>query len=159
MRHCVTFSYFYSFSHLSIYLPLPSIISLYYFTMLSLDISSNNFLQKHNFDHFDLTFYKHFSCEILFSDFVYLFLDHITNASNKRCRVLNFVQNSRRAHVSISPRSGNDEDEPDEVESLSSSWMKYFIFKMRSTSFIPQSKIVHWSSSQTNDASLVESVC
>ncbi len=50
----------------------------------------------------------------------------------------------------------NDEDEVDEVDvgSPSSSWMKY-IFKMWSTSFIHHSEVVHWSSSQMNDTSLL----
>ncbi len=39
---------------------------------------SNNFSPKRDFDHFDLILYKRFSCEILFSDFVYLLLDRIT---------------------------------------------------------------------------------
>ncbi len=46
--------------------------------MVSLDVSSNIFLQKRNFDHLDLILFKCLSCEILFSDFVYLLLEHIT---------------------------------------------------------------------------------
>ncbi len=49
--------------------------------MVLLDVSSNNFLHKHNFDHFDLILFKRISCKISFSDFVYFLLDHITNAS------------------------------------------------------------------------------
>ncbi len=33
--------------------------------------------------------------------------------------------------------------------------MKYFIFKVWSTSFIHQSKVVHWSTSRMNDTSLL----
>ncbi len=66
IRLCVPFSYFYCFSHLSIYLPLPSIISLKYFNMVLLDVSSNDFLQKHDFDHFDLILFQRFSCKISF---------------------------------------------------------------------------------------------
>ncbi len=39
-----------------------------------------SFLQKHDFDHFELIFFKRLSCEILFSDFVYLLLNRITFA-------------------------------------------------------------------------------
>ncbi len=35
------------------------------------------FLQKHDFDHFDLILFKRPSCEISFSDFVYLLLNRI----------------------------------------------------------------------------------
>ncbi len=55
--------------------------------MVLLDVSSNNFLQKHDFDHTDLVLFKRLSREILFSDFVYLLLDRITNSKkikNKR---------------------------------------------------------------------------
>ncbi len=45
--------------------------------MVLLNVSSNNFLQEHNFDQFDLIFFKHLSCKFLFSNFVYLLLDHI----------------------------------------------------------------------------------
>ncbi len=48
-------------------------------TSLWLDVSFNDFLQKHGFDHFDLILFKRLCCEISFSDFVYLLLDHITN--------------------------------------------------------------------------------
>ncbi len=72
MRLCVPFSYFYGFSHLSTYLLLPSIISLWYFSIVLLDVSSNDFLQKHDFDHFDLTLFKRLSCKISFSNFVYV---------------------------------------------------------------------------------------
>ncbi len=37
----------------------------------------------------------------------------------------------------------NEVDELDEGESLSNSWMKYFIFKKCSTSFVHQSEVVH----------------
>ncbi len=43
-----------------------------------LDVSFNDFLQKHDFDHFNLILHKRLSCEILFSHFVYLLLDRIT---------------------------------------------------------------------------------
>ncbi len=46
--------------------------------MVSLDTSSNDFSQKHNFDHFHLILFKHLFRKISFSDFVYLLLDHIT---------------------------------------------------------------------------------
>ncbi len=59
------------------------------------------FFAKHNFDHFDLILFKRLFCEILFSDFAYLLLDHITNGfqntqitnvfiivSKKRIRIL-----------------------------------------------------------------------
>ncbi len=39
---------------------------------------------------------------------------------------------------------------------LNSFWMKYFILKMWSTSFIHQSEVVHWSSSWINDTSLAD---
>ncbi len=45
--------------------------------MLLLDVSSNLFLQKHDFDRFDLILFKRLSCEISFSNFVYLSLNHI----------------------------------------------------------------------------------
>ncbi len=47
--------------------------------MVLLDVSSNDFLQKHNFD--DLILYKRLYCEISFSYFVYLLLDRITHTS------------------------------------------------------------------------------
>ncbi len=78
MQLCVPFSYFYCFSHFSIYLPLPNIISLQYISMVLLDVSSNNFLQKHYCDQFGFIFIKGLSCEISFSDFVYLLLERIT---------------------------------------------------------------------------------
>ncbi len=46
--------------------------------MVLLDVSSNNFLQKHDFDHFDLILFKRLSCEISFYDFMYRLLDRIT---------------------------------------------------------------------------------
>ncbi len=46
--------------------------------MVLLDVSSNNFFQKRTFDHFNLILFKRLSCEILFSNFVYLLLDRIT---------------------------------------------------------------------------------
>ncbi len=46
--------------------------------MVLLDISSNVVLQKHDFDHFDFILFKRLSCEILFSDFMYLLLNRIT---------------------------------------------------------------------------------
>ncbi len=46
MRVCIPFSYFYCFSHLSIYLPLPSMISLQYFSMVLLDVSSTIFCKN-----------------------------------------------------------------------------------------------------------------
>ncbi len=58
---------------------MPSIISLKYFSMVLLDFSSNNFLQKHDFDHFDLILFKRLSRENSFSDFVYFLLDRNTN--------------------------------------------------------------------------------
>ncbi len=45
--------------------------------MVLLDVSSNNFLQKHDFDHFDRILFKRLTYEILFSDFVYRLLDRI----------------------------------------------------------------------------------
>ncbi len=50
--------------------------------MVLLDVSSNDFLQKHDFDHFDPILFKRLSCEISFSDFVYFLLDHNTNVEN-----------------------------------------------------------------------------
>ncbi len=47
--------------------------------MVLLDISSNKFLQKQDFDHFNLILFKRLSREISFSDIVYLLLDRITN--------------------------------------------------------------------------------
>ncbi len=41
-------------------------------------VSSNDFLQKADFDHFDLILNKRLSCAISFSDFVYLLMDRIT---------------------------------------------------------------------------------
>ncbi len=46
-----------------------------------LDVSSNNFLYKHDFGHFDFILFKLPSCKILFSNFVYLLLDRITYLS------------------------------------------------------------------------------
>ncbi len=46
--------------------------------MVLLDVSPNNFLQKHDLDHFDHIFFKRLSCKISFSDFVYLLLDRVT---------------------------------------------------------------------------------
>ncbi len=43
-----------------------------------LDVSSNDFLRKHNFDHFDLILFKRLPCEILFYNSVNLLLDRIT---------------------------------------------------------------------------------
>ncbi len=37
------------------------------------------FLQKHDFDHFDIILFKRLSCEISFPDYVYLLLDRITH--------------------------------------------------------------------------------
>ncbi len=45
--------------------------------MVLLDVSFNDFLPKHNFHNFDLILFKRLSCEISFSDFVYVLLDHI----------------------------------------------------------------------------------
>ncbi len=46
--------------------------------MMLLDVSSNDFLQKCDFDHFDLILFKHLSHKISFSNFVHILLDHIT---------------------------------------------------------------------------------
>ncbi len=78
LRLCVPFSYFYRLSRLSIYLPLLSIIFWQCFSMVLLDVSSNNFSQKYNFDHFGLILFEHLSRKILFFIFVYLLLHHIT---------------------------------------------------------------------------------
>ncbi len=40
------------------------------------------FLQKHDFDHFDVILFKRLSCKVLFSAFVYLLLDYITYTEN-----------------------------------------------------------------------------
>ncbi len=44
---------------------------------MSPDVSFNDFLQKHDFDHFNLILFKRLSFKISFSDFEYLFLDRI----------------------------------------------------------------------------------
>ncbi len=49
--------------------------------MVLLVVSLNDFLQKHDFDHFDLILFKRLCSEISFSPFVYLLLDRITNFS------------------------------------------------------------------------------
>ncbi len=61
--------------------------------MVLLDVSFNDFLRIHNFDHFELILFKRLSCKILFSDFVYLLLDRITctNAGNFVQNVTHFI--------------------------------------------------------------------
>ncbi len=62
--------------------------------MVLLDVSFNDFLQKHDFDHFHLILFKRLSCEISFSDFVYLLLDCITKTENIFLEILwNFLRN------------------------------------------------------------------
>ncbi len=46
--------------------------------MVLQDVSFIDFLQKHDFDHFDLIPFKRLCCEILFSKFVYFLLYRIT---------------------------------------------------------------------------------
>ncbi len=46
--------------------------------MVLLDVSSNDFAQKREFDHFDLILSKHLPRKISFSNFVYLLVDRTT---------------------------------------------------------------------------------
>ncbi len=69
--------------------------------MVSLDVSSNDFLQKPDFDHFDLILFKRLFCEISFSDFVYLLLDLVTSLKqNKKSYLeLSFTRISDKQHI------------------------------------------------------------
>ncbi len=61
---------------------LFSIVEHYFALILQYCVARclfQRFLQKHDFDHFDLILFKRLSCKILFSDFVYLLLDRIAN--------------------------------------------------------------------------------
>ncbi len=83
-----------------------SIHQLSYFGDMFLNGISLNFCKKPRNVGFYLNSVFSLSYKIGLDDLRFIFMERITNTSNKNCSEFNFLQKTQRAHMFISPRSG-----------------------------------------------------